>query len=153
MSNRNQLVWMRGVQAIVGEHTITGLDSMSWQVGSDQTVQKCIKLMLQHQGTDASLEKLNIQGSSAYQVLKDNSSYTPIRLTGTSLEDTLYYIAMNRPIIGMKDSSHAVLIYGYDQQNIKVIDPSTNSVRKIGLNDARQMVESAGNVFISYLEQ
>lgn len=153
MSNRNQLVWMRGVQAIVGEHTITGLDSMSWQVGSDQTVQKCIKLMLQHQGTDASLDKLNIQGSSAYQVLKDNSSYTPIRLTGTSLEDTLYYIAMNRPIIGMKDSSHAVLIYGYDQQNIKVIDPSTNSVRKIGLNDARQMFESAGNVFISYLEQ
>jgi len=153
LNSNHQLIWEKGIQAMVGEHTITQFTTMDWDAGSSKSIEKCIKMMLEYQGINVSLDELKVQGSSAYEALKTHSKYTPIRLTGTNLEDALYYVTKERPLLGMKDSSHAVLIYGYDQQNIRVIDPTSNSVKKIGINDAKQMFESAGNIFISYLEQ
>jgi hypothetical protein len=153
VSSKQQLVWERGLQSMISEKVIPRYQTITWSSNYNKTVENCIKLMLANQGVNVSLDELNVQNSSAYEVLKNHSKYAPIRLTGTSLDDALYYITMGKPILGMKDSTHAVLIYGYDPQNIMVIDPTKGSTMRIGINDARQMFESAGNVFISYLDQ
>lgn len=153
LNTNNQLIWERGVQAFVGERTLSSFESMNYSSSSNNTIETCIKLMLEYQGINLSQSELNLQQSSAYELLQTNSKYSPVRLTGTSLMDALYFVSMNRPIMAMKDSTHAVIIYGYDLLNIRVLDPTKNSVMKIGMNDAKQMFESAGNVFVSYLEQ
>ncbi len=151
-SSDNQLVWERGVQAMVGDNTITRIVDMNWSSTSSKSVESCIKLMLEYQGITLTMDQLDTQQSSAYEVLRTHSKLMPIRLTGTTLSDVLYYVSKERPVLAMKDSSHAVLIYGYDSLNIKVIDPADGGAKKIGMNDAKQMFESAGNIFISYLE-
>ena len=149
-SNR-QLIWERGVKS--AKSTITEFENMSWSVSSENTIQTCIKLLLDYQKVNVTNKKLSVDKSSAYDVLTKYSKYTPVRLTGIALDDALYYVAKGRPVIAMTDVTNAVVIYGYDAFNILVIDPRNNSTKKIGIGDSANMFADAGNVFLSYLEQ
>lgn len=150
LNNNQQLVWERGVKAV--KNTITSFEATSWDTSSDRTVEACLKLLLSYQRVPVSQKQLTIDDSSAYDVLKKYSKYTPIRLTGITLDDALYYVSKGRPVIAMTDVSHAVIIYGYDAFNIMIIDPSEYTTKKMGIGDSAKMFEAAGNVFLSYLD-
>lgn len=149
LNSKMQLVWERGVKA--NSSSIRKLEDMAWTVTSDQTLESCLELMLSYQGSSVPMKKLSTREKSAYEILMSFSRYTPVRLTGISLENVLYFVASGRPVIAMTNAKDAVLIYGYDAFNIMVINPKRNSVDKIGLQDSKEMFEKAGNVFISYL--
>jgi hypothetical protein len=151
LNNNQQLIWERGVKA--AKNTIVDFESMSWSTSSDKTVETCLKLLLSYQKVAVAEEQLSVDHSSVYEVLKQYSKYTPIRLTGITLEDALYYVSKGRPLIAMTDVSHAVIIFGYDAFNITMINPSEARIKKMGIGDSTKMFEAAGNVFLSYLEQ
>lgn len=151
LSNNNQLVWERGVKDV--KKTLTEFESMTFEASTSGTVENCIKLMLSYQGIQKSKAELSTKKSSAYEVFQKHSRYTPIRLTGVTLEDVLYYVSEGRPVMAFTDVSDALIIYGYDGFNILVVDPSDNKLKKMGIQDSAQMFSDAGNVFISYLEQ
>ncbi len=150
LNSNRQLVWERGVKTTTG--TITRFENMKWTASSENTVEACLKLVLEYQGVQVSTNSLNISGSSAYEKFKTYSKHTPVRLTGISLEDAFYYICKGRPVIAMTDSENAVVIYGYDTFNILVINPAKSTVSKMGIQDATAMFGAAGNIFLSYLE-
>jgi hypothetical protein len=150
-SNNRQLIWERGVKST--KNTIIEFENMTWSASSENTIETCIKLLLNYQKVNVSAKKLSVDKSSAFDVIAKYSKYTPIRLTGITLDDALYYVSKGRPVIAMTDVSNAVIIYGYDAFNIMVIDPLTNRTKKIGIGDSANMFADAGNVFLSYLEQ
>lgn len=49
------------------------------------------------------------------------------------------------------DPGGAVLIVGYDAQNIIYYRPGSNDLTKGGMNDSSSMFEEAGNVFYTCL--
>ncbi len=151
LNNNNQIVWERGVK--LSKNTITRFETMSYQATPGQTIENCLQQMLTYQGVTVTRDQLNIKTSSAYEVLKKYSKNTPVRLTGITLDDALYYVSKGRPVLAMTDDDDAVLIYGYDTFNIMVVNPATGSRVKIGIQDSTQMFEAAGNVFLSYLEE
>ncbi len=150
-NNNQQLIWERGVKAT--KNTIADFENMTWSASSENTMEACIQLLLNYQKVNVSAGKLSVDQSSAYEVLVKHSKYTPVRLTGVTLEDALYYVSKGRPVIAMTDVTNAVIIYGYDAFNIMVIDPRSNTTRKLGIGDSANMFADAGNVFLSYLEQ
>jgi hypothetical protein len=150
-NNKQQLIWERGIKST--KNTIMEFENMPWQASSGNTIETCIKILLNYQKVNVATGKLSLKDSSAYDVLKKYSKYTPIRLTGITLDDALYYVSEGRPVIAMIDISNAVIIYGYDAFNITVFDPQTNKSKKIGIGDSANMFADAGNVFLSYLEQ
>lgn len=149
LSNNHQLIWERGVKQT--SHTINEFADSSYTATSDSTVEKCLQLVLAYQGVTVNMQQLSLQNSSAYDVLKKFSKNTPVRLTGVTLDDVLYYVSEGRPVIAMTDLNDAVIIYGYDTFNIMVVNPSTGKTAKMGIQDSTQMFENAGNVFLSYL--
>ncbi len=151
LNNNQQIVWERGVKSAA--YTIDAFQNMTWSATQDKTVETCIQLMLAHQKVDTAISQLSVKQSSAYDVLKQYSNSTPLRLTGISLEDAMYYVSKGRPVLAMTGISDAVLIYGYDAFNIVVINPKNSKAIKVGIQDSAQMFEDAGNVFISFLEQ
>lgn len=151
LNNNQQIIWERGVKET--SHTITEFTNLSVEASPGATVEESLKLVLAYQGVNISKEKLNLDKYSAYDLLKKYSKYTPARLTGITLDDVLYYVTKNRPVIAMTGVDKAVIIYGYDAFNILVIDPATGSKEKIGIQDSAQLFSDAGNIFISYLEQ
>lgn len=150
LNSRQQIVWERGIRAT--NKVISEFENMNRQVDSEDTMESCLKLLLSYQKVSVSKEQLSIKNQSAYDVLKKYSKYTPIRLTGITLDDALYYVSKGRPVIAMKDTKNAVIIYGYDTFNIFVLDPASSQVRKMGIQDSAKLFEAAGNVFLSYLE-
>ncbi len=151
LNNNQQLIWERGVKA--SAHTISQFENMEWTSLDGDSILSCIRLVLDYQGVNVSNIQFDRKDATAYSLMKTYSKYTPIRLTGISLDDALYYIYKDRPIIAMTGDNKAVILYGYDNFNLMVIDPSKGKVSKIGIQDSVQLFKAAGNVFLSYLEE
>jgi len=150
LNNNQQLVWERGIRTTMS--TISKFEDITWTASNNDSIEQCIEMMLSYQGINVKKELLNVTDSSIYDVLLKNSNKTPIRVTGITLEEALYYVYKGRPVLAMKDQKNAVLMYGYDAYNIMLIDPQSNKKVKMGIQDSTQMFEEAGNVFLTYLE-
>lgn len=151
LDNRNRLIWERGTKAT--KYIISDMEAlMNNRPKDSNSIEACLELLLKYQRTPISMEQISGEGGTAYEILKKYSHYAPIRLTGVTLEDALYYVSKGRPIIAMTNINTAVLIYGYDAFNIMIIDPTAGKVVKMGIQDSAKMFENAGNIFISYLE-
>lgn len=150
LDNSQRLVWERGVKS--AQNNIPDFEEMNLTAQSNKTVERCIELMLSLQNVSVDKEQLAVTNRSAFDVLMEHSRYSPVRLTGITLDDVLYFVSKGRPVLAMTDTSNAVLIYGYDAFNIMMIDPKKNGVIKMGIGDSTELFESAGNVFLSYLE-
>ena len=77
---------------------------------------------------------------------------TVIDLTGCSLESVLYEISAQRPVIAKTGADTSVVIVGYDEYNTYLYDPSTGQTSPYGMNDSTALFKSAGNVFLTYIE-
>ncbi|NLC19886.1 MAG: hypothetical protein GX757_11875 [Clostridiales bacterium] len=152
MDTGRQLIWERGIKALTASAYVPGFDSLEIEAAPDAPVEGAIHMMLKSQGQNIPLEGLMQEGVSAYQLLMSYSRYKPIRLTGISLDDALYFVVRGRPVFAMTGANKAVVIYGYDAYNISIADPTNGRKSKMGLQTAAKLFEDNGNIFISYLE-
>jgi uncharacterized protein YvpB len=133
--------------------TIRDFENLTGTAAPDTTIEGSLRMLLLYQGEDVSIDKLSVNDKSAYSILQKYSKSTPVRLTGITLEDALYYVTKGRPVIAMTDINKAVVIYGYDAFNIMIYDPATGKKVKMGIQDSTQLFQNAGNIFLSYLGQ
>lgn len=77
---------------------------------------------------------------------------TVIDLTGCSLDNVLYEVSAQRPVIAKTGDNSSVVIVGYDEYNTYLYDPATGQTNPYGLNDSTALFEKAGNVFLTYIE-
>lgn len=94
----------------------------------------------------ASLDVQNLQNGLG-------ESAKVVDLSGCSLENVLYEVSAQRAVIAKTGADSSVVIVGYDQYNTYLLDPSTGEVKPYGMNDSTALFQSAGNVFITYLDQ
>ena len=142
----NRLVWERG-----GKLNYKNLGQMK-KVSAGNSVDSigaCLSMVLQYNHISADAERLTREGKSIYNVLKENVQ-SPLNLTGCTLDEVLYFVSSGSPVIAMKDSTHAVLITGYDDSSVTVLDPH-GSLSKMSLKNAETIFGNAGNIFISYI--
>ena len=71
-------------------------------------------------------------------------------LTGCTLSQALYYVSQGTPVYARTGDDAALLIIGYDAANIIVYH--SDQYTKMSTDNASQVFESAGNVFISYVD-
>jgi hypothetical protein len=74
-------------------------------------------------------------------------------LSGSSLDAVLYYVNMDIPVLATLQDGNAVLIVGFNELNIVVMDPLTGTVYKKGMNDSMQWLLENGNHFITYVRK
>ena len=71
-------------------------------------------------------------------------------LRGCSLDIVLYYPDREIPVLAVQNDGSAVLITGFNEQNVVLMNPQTGTVYKMGMNDAREWFAENGNRFIAY---
>lgn len=141
LDKNGNLLWERRIRSINIE--ITGIQELkgnSKKAVSDMLIQY-------RAGTSIQVDKAF---TNFNEYLSEYDKEAVLNLTGASLNDILYYIGLKQPVIAMKNENEAVLIIGYDQYNIIVMDPSLSKPMKIGLNDSKVMFENADNIFFTY---
>ena len=75
-----------------------------------------------------------------------------MNLTGCTLEQVLYEVGVQRPVIVKSKDGQARVIVGFDGYNTTLYNPQTQETELMGLQDSTKAFEENGNVFICYVE-
>lgn len=138
---RGELVARNQIMAIKEERVTDDKDSLA----------VCLDTILQFEGISRNTEVMLEQGQSAMQILGDNlKNHVILNLEGCPMDAMLYYVNQDIPVLGLKDSKESVLIVGFNQQNVVLMDPKTGKIYKKGMNDSREMFKENGNCFVTY---
>lgn len=150
VNESGDLVWLRGnrstrnqIMAITGENVTEDKTSLA----------VCLDTILTLEGIVRNSNYLLSQGQTVMDILSENlEDAQMLDLTGCPLDAVLYYVNQDIPVLAMLENGEAVLITGFNETNIVVMEPTTaNPLYKMGMNDATEWLEDNGNHFITYI--
>lgn len=143
-------VWYRGNRVTRNQiMKITGGD-----MADDTTSQLavCLNTILEFEGVNRSTQYMLDTGMTTVDILQENiPDIRVLDLTGCKLDAILYYTNQDIPVLATLQDGSALLVIGFNELNIVVMDPADGTVYKVGMNDATVMLEENGNRFIAYM--
>lgn len=136
------------------KYTIENIGSGAQPVaeGSDRTtLSVCLDEMMKTAGVYVDTAALLKEGRSALDIMKENmGNSVPLALSGCSTDAMLYYIGNSCPVVAMVEDEEAVLIVGYDNNNLQIYFPTEGKIIKRGIRDSGAWFSSNGNRFLTY---
>lgn len=113
----------------------------------------CLNTILAAEGITRNTQYMLDQGQSVLSILKEQMPEAEILdLSGCSLDAVLYYVNRDIPVMAILKDKSAVLIVGFNELNTVIMDPSTGTIYKKGINDSTQWFKENGNQFIAYIK-
>ncbi len=114
----------------------------------------CLDTILKFEGISRNTQRLLGRGDTVFSILSsDLQECTLLDLSGCSLDAVLYYVNQDIPVLAMLDDGNAVLVVGFNELNIVVMDPVTGTLYKKGMNDSTEWLKENGNRFITYVRK
>ncbi len=111
----------------------------------------CLDVMMECASVKRNSQRYLEEGKSALAILRSELRDEEILdLKGCSLEATLYYVDKDIPVLAIMNDRSAVLIVGFNELNIVLMDPSTGTIYKMGRKDATNLFNRNGRVFVTY---
>lgn len=143
IDNKSHIVWERG-----GKYISKKLSNIRYPSNVSSSIKACTNMLLQAAQHITSINEL--EGSSIISML---SKYLeqPVNLTGCTLDEVLYFVSNEKPVIAMLGNSHAVLITAYTSSTVTWMDPITMKNKTMPLANAENLFKNAGYVFVSYI--
>ena len=146
-----QYVWRRVTRSTRNQIMAITEDEMS---ETRSALAVCLDTILKFEGASRNTERLLGRGESVFSILgSDLQECTVLDLTGCSLDAVLYYVNQDIPVLALLDDGNAVLIVGFNELNIVVMDPTTGTLYKKGMNDSTEWLNDNGNRFITYVRK
>lgn len=143
MDNYSHIVWERG-----GKFLSKQIGNITYPEGNAPSTKAAAQMLLQAAQVTTSTSQLS--GKSILSMLKKHLE-RPVALTGCTLDEVLYFVSGEKPVIGMIDNKHAVLITEYTTSQVTWMDPATRTKRKMSLQRAENLFKQAGYRFVSYI--
>lgn len=145
-----QTIWMRGnrvsknqIMAIRPEETTEEKSSVA----------VCLETILELEGIMSNAQYMLDQGKNASDILRESMENTQVLdLTGCSLEAVLHFVNKDIPVLALLQNGEAVLVTGFNEYNVVIMEPAKGSLYKKGMNDAAEWFAENGNCFITYVE-
>lgn len=111
----------------------------------------CMDVMMECASVKRNSQHFLDNGLSPLEILRNElKSVEVLDLKGVSLDSTLYYVNKDIPVMAILNDRSAVLIVGFNELNVVLMDPSKGSIYKVGKKDAADMFLRNGNQFITY---
>ena len=111
---------------------------------------KCVSAILRHEGIEVSAGELLERGDTPQEILETLlSDRTVVCLEGCSLSQVLYYVNCGTPVLAAAGAQGTMLVTGYDALNVWLYHAQTDSVEKSTIEEAEEMLRSAGGIYIA----
>ncbi|MCR5720538.1 MAG: hypothetical protein K6F84_08230 [Lachnospiraceae bacterium] len=142
-------IWYKGNR--VSRNQIMAIKERPVEEG-ESSLSVCLNCILELNGISFKTESYLAMGKDVNMILSDNLSNARIMdLSGCSLDSVLYFVNRDIPVLAILDKEDkVVLITGFNDQNVVIMDPLENKLYKKGMNDAVDYFMENGNHFISY---
>lgn len=148
VGEKQQYIWKRSrktsKETVIADGT---------QVQGNSTAAKCLNVILKKEGLNLDAGALLENGENAKQILQEAlKECTVLDLSGCGLEQVLYYVSEGNPVFGVRGTGDAVLITGYDSNNVYIYEPGSGTIHRQGMEEAKSALEGAGSCFYAYLK-
>ncbi len=143
MDSNSHIVWERG-----GKFISKQLSNINYPSDTSSSIKACTQMLLQAAQVTTTTSQL--KGKSILSMLS-NYLEQPVSLTGCTLDEVLYFVSGEKPVIGMLDTNHAVLITEYNSSTVAWMDPVTRHKSTVSITRAEKMFKDAGYKFVSYI--
>ena len=142
-----EYIWVRGNRK--QQNQISTISSAATDE-NNSSLAVCLNTMLSVEGITRNSQYLLRQGQTALSILQTQIPHGEVLdLSGCSLEAVLYYVDRDIPVMAILNDRNAVLIIGFNELNTIIMDPSTGTIYRKGMNDSREWFNQNGNQFIA----
>lgn len=112
----------------------------------------CLDTILAFEGIMRNSSYLLEQGKSVTDILSENlENVQVLELTDCSLDNVLYYINMDIPVLVRMGQKKAVLVTGFNDSEVVILDPDAGTLSKVKKKQAEKTFEEAGSYYITYV--
>ena len=148
LDGSGRIVWERGVKA--ARSSVTGL-VLGVNEGETQLA-TCLRILFRYLDYDVDTTLIDFTTTNVTDSVKQYVKVPGIDLTGVSVDQMLYFVYKKKPVIAVIDSVRTVLVTGYDASNVEYYDPALKRTVKISKEAAKELFETNGNRFYSYVK-
>ncbi|HKM03293.1 MAG TPA: hypothetical protein VJZ04_01650 [Lachnospiraceae bacterium] len=150
LNDSGSYVWIKGnrsrsnqIMAISGEMVTEDKNSIAI----------CLNTILKLEGIMRNTENLLNEGEDVLTILEENLVDSKILdLSGCTLDSVLYYVNKDIPVLAILNDGNGVLIIGFNETQIVLMDPLKGTLYKKGITEAEQLFSDNGKVYISYVK-
>lgn len=143
-------VWIRGNRAV--RNQIRAISAVSASDTRSATA-VCLDVMLSYEGITRNCQYLLDEGNTVLSILEENLEGCRILdLTGCTLDAILYYVNKDIPVLALMEDN-AVLIVGYNDSQVVLMDPKSASLYKKSITEAAEWFQIGRAVLISYMKE
>lgn len=151
VNHNGSYIWKKTARST--RNQIMAITGNAVSEGSSQLA-VCLETILEFFGSVKKVQPMLDRGKTVRQILEENlTDVTALDLSGVSLDAVLYYVNQDIPVLVSLENDSAMLVIGFNELNVVVMNPQTGTVYKIGMNDATNMFRQNGNAFVTYLKQ
>lgn len=144
-------IWKRTARST--RNQIMAITGRAAAEGSSQLA-VCLETILEFSGSIKNVQPMLDRGKTVKEILEENlNDVTVLDLSGVNLDAVLYYVNQDIPVLVSLENDSAMLVIGFNELNVVVMNPETGTVYKIGMNDAANMFRQSGNAFVTYLRK
>lgn len=149
LNDKGAYIWQKGNRSLKNQiMAISGTEVTD----EKNSLAVCLDTILKFEGVMRNTEYQLNQGETVLEILEEGLPEAQILdLTGCSLDAILYYVNKDIPVLATLNDGNAVLVIGFNELNIVVMDPLTGIPYKKGMNDSKAWLEENGNCFITYI--
>ena len=147
VTSKQAYIWEKGNRPSVYE-----VDGMEPFIAGDgeSALAACIRRIMEKEGKTADTAAELANGTSPEEILSARVGGEGLDLTGCSVEQILYPVSRETPVIAMIGADHAVLVFGYNKTNVAYLDPADGQRYSVAIEEMENMVQESGNTFIGY---
>lgn len=150
VNHKGDYVWKRTARSTRNQiMAITGKASNE----ESSSLAVCLETILGFVGSVKNVQPMLDNGKTIRQILEENlNDTTVLDLRGVSLDAVLYYVNQDIPVLATLEDGSAMLVIGFNELNVVVMNPENGTIYKIGMNDAAELFQQNGNEFVTYLK-
>ncbi len=151
VNSNGKCVWLRGNR--VTRNQIMAIKKAN-VTEEKNSLAVCLDTILSFEGIVRNSGDLLAQGQTVMEILEKNLEHAQILdLTGCNLDSVLHYVNQDIPVLVMLENGEAVLVTGFNEYNVVIMDPKAGTLEKKGMNDSAQWFEENGNHFVTYIRK
>ncbi|MDE6015428.1 MAG: hypothetical protein K2H41_07020 [Acetatifactor sp.] len=151
VNQKGSLVWRKGNRVLRNQIMAITEASVTEEKNS---LAVCLDTMLKYEGIIRNSDYLLAQGQTVLEILQGNLEDAQILdLAGCDLDSVLYYVDRDIPVLALLNNGEAVLITGFNEFNIVVLNPEKGTLSKQGKNDSTEWFRENGNNFVTYIRR
>ncbi len=148
LDDQGYYIWYRANMAVRNQIMDLSFDKAETE---DQSLYYCIDKALEYEGVVRNSKYLLGKGETVLSIYEEAlEDHEILDLTGAKMENVLYYVNRDIPVLVLFGNDEAKLLIGFNSLSVVLMDPEKGTY-KMGRNEAEKLFEENGNQFITYV--